>query len=144
MVIAPYGLDNDGKIETAVQDGFFQGMVYGASSFSVYPLGTLNIKDLIGATIYKQRNVQGIRLIHGAENIPTIKWHSLRPFILDSVTYLIGARFETPYDDFEPNHIYKDYMDILKYIKGSRFVKGSDQPLLEFETICRIRMAEER
>lgn len=142
LLAADFDIDNDGKIETVIQDGFFEGMVYGADSFSVYPVGTVDMKDLVGDSTMKPRGVHGIRLIHGVENIPTIKWHSLRPFILNGVTYLSGARFETPYDDFEPNHIYKDYMDILKYIKGSRFMKGSNQPPLEFETICRFRMTE--
>ena len=144
--MADFDIDNDGKIQTVIQEGFFQGMLGSISSFSVYPVGTVAIKDLVGASVFKPRDVQGTRLIDGIESIPgvkwDIKWRSLRPFFLNGVIYLSGARFETPYGRFEPNHIYKDYMDVLKYIKGSRFMKGSDQPPLEFETICRFRMTE--
>lgn len=142
LLIADFDIDNDGKIDTVIQDGFFGGMVYGADSFSVYPAGTVDMKDLVGTSVMKPRDVQGTRVIHGVENIPIITWHSLRPFILDGVTYFSGARYESPYDGFKPNHIYKDYMDVLKYIKGSRFMRGSEQPPLEFETICRFRMTE--
>jgi hypothetical protein len=99
----------------------------------------------MGKSVVKVRDLQSFREVDGmgeALSVGVDTWRSLRPFILDGVTYLSGARYESPYDDFKPNHIYKDYMDILKYIKGSSFRKGSDQPPLEFETICRIRMTE--
>jgi hypothetical protein len=145
LLVADFDIDNDGKLDTVIQGGFFGGMVYGIDSFSVHPAGTVDLKDLVGESIVKVRDVQSFREVDGmgeALSVGVDTWRSLRPFILDDFTYLSGARYESPYDGFKSNHIYKDYMDVLKYIKGSRFMRGSDQPSLEFEPVCRFRMTE--
>lgn len=145
LLVADFDIDNDGKMDTVIQGGFFEGMVYGIDSFSVYPAGTVDLKDLVGESVVKVRDVQSFREVDGMGETLSVgvdTWRSLRPFILGGVTYLSGARYESPYDGFKPNHIYKDYVDILKYIKGSSFRKGRNQPPLEFETICRFRMTE--
>lgn len=163
VLVADFDIDNDGTLDTVLHGTFYTPKHPSHDAFSIYPEGALDLMVFEDSWLPPSTDAQIQKtrtLYRSVETLTDETWNSLRPFILDGVTYLSATGYEPPRNSFfKHGQTFKDhkalskyiektrakfprYMAVMKYIKGSRDREGRDQPPLEFETICRFRMTE--
>lgn len=156
VLVADFDIDNDGKLDTVIHDGFFHqiydvpSVIYpwGYDNFNVVPLGSIDLELFTGGwlgQIYSQlKNIRTIvASVLALETRIHAGWRSIRPFLLDGVTYFSVAEYEPPFANGVPQVFGNPYTAVLKYTKDTSNQQSSDRPLpSEIETICRFRMFE--
>ncbi|MGH8654680.1 MAG: hypothetical protein ACREYE_22065 [Gammaproteobacteria bacterium] len=143
MLMAEFDIDNDGNIDTVIKKSFmfdyttwggWDGRDGGADDMVIYPKGEYDFTGEV--TLHTLNHGQP-----GRAKPRIVEGLSLRPFILEGVTYLSEYRQVWPTQGARhQQYPTEENMYVLKYRGGGQNLGGGKYTDVDMESICRFRM----